>query len=190
MTRTTVVTSAASGMGPATAKLLRAQGQRVIGLVLRAADVSADLSNSHGCAAAIVGLTAASGGAIDALVHRPGIAQYEPLTMSVNYFGAVALLEGLLPLLTKSRATLAVVVTSYAATMTHDQDLAVAAPAGDEARAVMLGAEAGVGNYTAIKAALASGAAPRRFGPSGRSEACSSTWSRRARWRRRLFRTA
>lgn len=44
MTRTFVVTGSASGIGAATADLLRDRGFRVIGVDLRDADVMADLS--------------------------------------------------------------------------------------------------------------------------------------------------
>jgi NAD(P)-dependent dehydrogenase (short-subunit alcohol dehydrogenase family) len=155
MQRRTVVTGSASGMGTATAALLRERGHQVIGIDLQDADVTADLSTPGGRETAVRGVTEQASGAIDALIHCAGIAAYTPLTIRVNYFGAVALLQGLRPLLAKGADPRAVVVTSYAATMTPDPQIIAAALAGDEDRAVELGAEAGVGNYTASKAALA-----------------------------------
>lgn len=45
--RTYVVTGAASGIGAATAELIRERGHKVIGVDLRDADVTADLSDSR-----------------------------------------------------------------------------------------------------------------------------------------------
>lgn len=148
ISRRYVVTGSASGMGKATATLLAGQGHEVIGIDFRNADVVADLSTLDGRAAAIAGVEARAGGVIDALVHCAGIASYIPLTMSVNYFGAVALLGGLLPLLAKGTDPRAVVVTSFASTMAPDPDIVAAALAGDEVKALALGVDKGVTNYT------------------------------------------
>lgn len=155
MARKYVVTGCASGMGKATAVLLKGQGHDVIGVDLKEADVIADLSIPEGRRAAVAGVEAASGGAIDALVHCAGIAAYVPLTMAVNFFGAVAMLEGALSMLAKGTDPRAVVVTSYAATMAPDAEMVAAALAGDEPRALALGEGKGVVNYTSSKAALA-----------------------------------
>ncbi len=48
MSRTYIVTGSASGIGAATARLLRGQGHRVMGIDLREADVLADLSTTDG----------------------------------------------------------------------------------------------------------------------------------------------
>ena len=47
-TRTVVVTGSASGMGAATKARLEADGQRVIGVDIRDADVFADLGSADG----------------------------------------------------------------------------------------------------------------------------------------------
>ena len=52
-TRTYVVSGAASGIGAATAALLRDQGHLVIGVDLRDAEVVADLATPEGRAAAV-----------------------------------------------------------------------------------------------------------------------------------------
>ena len=62
-TRTTVVTGSASGMGAATRELLEADGQRVIGVDLRDAEVVADLATPEGRAAAVAEVTELAGGA-------------------------------------------------------------------------------------------------------------------------------
>lgn len=96
--RTFVVSGAASGIGAATAALLRSRGERVITVDLRDADVVADLSTTDGRAAAvgaIEGLT----DVVHGLVPCAGIAgatDVDPaLVVSVNFFGAVALVRGL-----------------------------------------------------------------------------------------------
>src|SRR4051812_6709082 len=101
--RTVVVTGSASGMGAATKARLEADGQRVIGVDLRDADVIADLGTASGRAAAIAAVEEQSGGVIDGLVTWAGIAGLTgvpgSLLVSINYFGTVALQEGLRPLL-------------------------------------------------------------------------------------------
>lgn len=155
MARRYVVTGTASGMGKATAEILRAQGHELVTVDLRDADVIADLSTPEGRETAVAAITEKSGGVIDALIHCAGSAAYRPQTMALNYFGTVALLEGLRPLLAKGTDPRAVTVTSIAALMNPDPELIAAALAGDEARALELGVTQEVGNYTASKAALA-----------------------------------
>ena len=155
MARKYVVTGSASGMGKATARLLADQGHEVITLDLRDADVIADLATPEGRHAGIDGIAARSGGSVDALIHCAGIAAYVPKTMAINFFGAVAMLEGLRPMLANGTDPRAVAVSSYAATMSPDPELVAAALAGDEAKALELGARHEVANYTSSKAALA-----------------------------------
>lgn len=155
MARTCVVTGSASGMGKATAGLLGAQGHAVLTVDLHGADVNADLSVPEGRQAAIAAVTGLSGGAIDAFIHCAGSAAYRPTTMALNFFGSVALLEGLRPLLARGADPRAVVVTSYAALMNPDPAMIEAALSGNEALALELGADRQLGNYTSSKAALA-----------------------------------
>lgn len=103
--RTTVVTGAASGIGEATARLLRERGHRVVGVdrvASPAADVSvtADLSTRTGRADALAAVEAALGdGPLHGVVPCAGLAGLSggdpALLVSVNYFGAIALVEGL-----------------------------------------------------------------------------------------------
>src|SRR5580704_11244702 len=113
MDRTYVVTGAASGIGAATARYLRERGDRVIACDLHNADVIADLTTTEGRAELIDGVTRLSGGAIDAIVANAGGGP--PKTMlSLNFFGAVATLEGLRPLLKASPAPRTAMVSSIA----------------------------------------------------------------------------
>lgn len=123
-TRTVVVTGSASGMGAATRARLEADGQRVIGVDLRDADVVADLATATGRQAAIDEVTALAGGAdgaIDGLVTWAGVAGLTALPgsllVSVNYFGTVALHEGLRPLLARGDRPAAIAISSNSTTV-------------------------------------------------------------------------
>ena len=61
MSRTIAVTGSASGMGAATRAVLEADGQRVIGVDLRDAEVVADLSTAEGRASRCQVASAAMG---------------------------------------------------------------------------------------------------------------------------------
>lgn len=115
----TAVTGAASGIGAAVCAALEAAGHRVIRMDLQQGDVQADLSTPAGRAAAIDGVLARCGGTLDRLVLCAGVGpQVEPAAriVAINYLGAVALLDGLLPALAKGRDPAAVVVSSVAST--------------------------------------------------------------------------
>jgi NAD(P)-dependent dehydrogenase (short-subunit alcohol dehydrogenase family) len=119
MDRTYVVTGAASGIGAATARHLRERGARVIACDLRDADVVADLTTREGRAELVNGVTRLSGGRIDAIVANAGGGPAETM-LALNFFGAVATLEGLRPLLKTSPAPRAVMVSSIAAMQPAD----------------------------------------------------------------------
>jgi NAD(P)-dependent dehydrogenase (short-subunit alcohol dehydrogenase family) len=112
MGRICVVTGSASGIGAATASLFRRQGCRVIG-DLHDADVVADLATTDGRAAFIRGVSRLAGGRVDAVVANAGGGSPET-SLSLNFFGAVATLQGLRPLLANSPAPRAVAVSSIA----------------------------------------------------------------------------
>ncbi len=159
MVRTVVVTGSASGIGAATAALLRSREERVIGVDLRDADVVADLSTEAGRAAMVEAVKEATGGRIDAIVACAGLAQPIPTTVAINYFGALATLEGLRPLLAGSDAPRAVVVSSMASFHPIDDTLVEACLSGDEKKALAVAqelAERDAGNliYSSSKNAL------------------------------------
>ena len=91
-----LVTGAASGIGLAVRELLSAEGHEVVGVDLRDAELCADLSNDHGRA-----LVASECGPLDGAVLCAGLAALtdrpSSLLVSVNYYGAVSLLEQLRP---------------------------------------------------------------------------------------------
>ncbi len=141
MNRTYVVTGAASGIGAATTRYLREQGNRVIVCDLHDAEVIADLSTSEGRTQLVGGVTRLSGGKIDAIVANAGGGPAETM-LAVNFFGTVATLEGLRPLLKDSPAPRAVLVSSIASLSPSDPRILEACLGMDEPAASAAGREA------------------------------------------------
>ncbi len=141
MDRTYVVTGAASGIGAATTRHLREQGNRVIACDLHDADVIADLSTSEGRAQLVEGVSRLSGGEIDAIVANAGGGPAETMP-ALNFFGTVATLEGLRPLLKNRAAPRAVMVSSIASLSPADPRILEACLAMDEPAAVAAGEDA------------------------------------------------
>ena len=126
--RTIAITGSASGIGAATRTRLEAAGHRVIGIDLRDADVVADLSTDEGRAGLADAVGALTGGSLDGLVAAAGItSDHGDRVVAVNYFGAVATLEGLRPLLAKGTDPRAVAVASNATTTQPGYPAAVGA---------------------------------------------------------------
>ena len=138
MTRKYVVSGAASGIGKALTEQLRAEGKTVIGVDLRGTDVNVDLTTVEGRSELVSKVTELSGGTIDAIVAVAGLAAPIPATVGVNYFGTIATLEGLRPLLAGSGAPRAALVASLAALEPIDPPLHAALLAGDESKALEL----------------------------------------------------
>jgi NAD(P)-dependent dehydrogenase (short-subunit alcohol dehydrogenase family) len=140
--RTIAVTGSASGICAATAARLEKDGHRVIRVDWKGGDVVADLGTPAGRAAAIDGIRQAAGGALDGLVSGAGLGPYDDpkAIVRVNYFGAVAVLDGLHDLLARGRTPAAVAISSIGAVFEamHVPGFADACLAGDEARAQAL----------------------------------------------------
>jgi NAD(P)-dependent dehydrogenase (short-subunit alcohol dehydrogenase family) len=130
--RTVVVTGAASGIGKATKELLESRGERVIGVDLHDSDVVADLTTGSGRQALVDRVRELSGGTIDGIAAIAGLINSGASDIAVNYFGAVATLEGLRPLLAGSSAPRAVVTSSMASLLPHDDELVDLCLADDE----------------------------------------------------------
>jgi NAD(P)-dependent dehydrogenase (short-subunit alcohol dehydrogenase family) len=141
MTRTYVVTGAGSGIGAATTSHLRARGDTVIACDLRDGDVVGDLSTIEGRAALIDGVARLSGGTIDGVVANAGGGPPETM-LALNFFGAVATLDGLRPLLEKSSAPRAVAVSSVSSLAPGIADVVDACLSMDERQAIEAGRKA------------------------------------------------
>jgi NAD(P)-dependent dehydrogenase (short-subunit alcohol dehydrogenase family) len=163
---TYVVTGAGSGIGAATASLLREQGHRVVAVDRTPCDVTADLATVEGRAEVVrrVGELAPEG--ITGYVPCAGVAGLtgvDPrLVVSVNYFGAVDVLTGLRPLLLRAAEQgehpAVVLVSSNSVTCQPGwaSDVAGACLEHDEEKARGLAAgQQAVNVYPATKAALA-----------------------------------
>ena len=154
MKRTAVLTGSASGIGKATRELLLARGYRVLGVDLHEAEVIADLSKPEGREAMLYAVRWMTGGVVDAVIANAGLALPEPITGSVNYFGAIAALEGLQPMLVKGQQPRAVLVASLANTFPHDEALVEAYLAGDEPAALKASEGKGDLIYASTKVAV------------------------------------
>ncbi len=141
MDRTYVVTGSASGIGAATARYLAERGGRVIGCDLHDADVIADLTTARGRAALIEGVKRLSQGRIDAILAIAGGGSAQTV-VPLNFFGAVATLEGLRPMLEHSAAPRAVAVSSIGSIGVGNPGLIEACLRMDESGAAAIAAEA------------------------------------------------
>ncbi len=144
-------------MGAALRARLEAQGDTVVGIDVRDAEVIADLATDSGRQAMVEAVTEQSGGQLDGLVVAAGITHDDgPPVISINYFGAVATLTGLRSLLVGSPNASAVVVGSNSCSTQPGLPLELTelCLAGDEAAARAAAAD-GVSAYGASKLALA-----------------------------------
>lgn len=92
-----VMTGSASGIGACVKARLEAQGFRVIGIDIKDADITADLSTKEGRQTAIDTALDMCGGKMDRLVLAAGLGGHiesGQLVARVNYFGAIELLDG------------------------------------------------------------------------------------------------
>lgn len=143
MTRTCVVTGAASGVGKAAAAILESRGIRVIGVDLRGTEVIADLSTPGGRLQMASDVEVAAGGSVDALIASAGVLAPDPITVKVNYFGVVESAEALRPLLARSDAARVAIVSSVAGYSELGRaDIVDACLAGDEPAAIAAAARA------------------------------------------------
>lgn len=188
--RTIAVTGSASGIGAALTNLLQKQGDRVIGIDLRDADVIADLSTHDGRLAAAAAVTEAAGGVLDGVVTCAGTSLPGVLMVRVNYFGTTELVAALQPALAASDAPRVAVVGSISGTQQADDATVAACLAGDEAGAVqaaeeVLATAARTSSTRRRSSRWPSGHGARRSSRGGRTRGSRSTWSHRESCSRR-----
>src|SRR5204862_5664523 len=146
------------GIGAATAARLTRDGQQVIGVDVRDADVVADLSTPDGRATAISAIDEPLDGLVTCAGLGPLPSRAGSAIVAVNYFGTVELLRGLRPLLANGASPAAVAISSNSTTCSPGvpDDVVGHCLADDEtaarARADDLGGMAGV--YPASKIAV------------------------------------
>lgn len=161
MNRTIVVTGSASGIGKATAEILEDAGDTVIRIDLAEGDITVDLTDAEATAGVVEKVAEASGGVLDGLVANAGVSAPSPLSLAINYFGTVRLIDALRPLLAKSDAPRISVTSSAATLQSNDSELVDLLLAGDEDAAMARGAAladqgpmAGYANYASSKRAI------------------------------------
>lgn len=109
------ISGSASGIGAATRQRLEESGEDVIGIDVRDAEIIADLTTPDGRALAVAAVREASNGRLDGLVVCAGVGPHvEPWStiVSLNYFGAQALLVGLRDILAAGEDPAVVAVSS------------------------------------------------------------------------------
>jgi len=158
-----VVTGCATGIGAATRKRLEAQGLEVIGVDLKDAEVIADLSTAEGRSRAVEDVLGLSTGKLDRGALCAGLGGHIPdiaAVISVNYFGVVELLDGLLPAFGAGENPSVVAIASNSAAMSEhiaEGEIVAAMLDGDEAKAreLILAKDSGQMAYLASKNAVA-----------------------------------
>jgi NAD(P)-dependent dehydrogenase (short-subunit alcohol dehydrogenase family) len=136
MARTFVVSGSASGIGLVTCQLLKARGDKVIGIDIHDADIVADLSTSEGRREAVERAIDIANGNIDVLIANAGLALPISKTVSVNFFGVTDLVLGLRATLAKSSSPRVAITSSMASLMPNDPELVNAMLSLDESAAV------------------------------------------------------
>ena len=152
-----LVTGGASGIGEAVVDALRARGDRVITVDLHRADIIADLSTEAGRRSLAEQARKLAPDGLDLLVACAGVAIAPPsLIIALNYFGAVATLELLRPLLAMRSGSSAIPIVSTASLMPFNEAAVDACLIGDESDAILkMQANDGAGAYATSKRALA-----------------------------------
>ncbi|MCP3735877.1 SDR family oxidoreductase [Sphingomonas sp. RP10(2022)] len=151
-----VVTGSGSGIGRATAARLRDAGHAVLGVDRANADVAADLGTPTGRAQAIDAIARHWPDGIDGVLAAAGISAPDRAaeTIAINHFGAVAVLEGVRPLLAKHGRGRAVAIGSTSVLLPSDAATVALCLAGDEAGAIAAAAASAQTSYMTSKLAL------------------------------------
>jgi NAD(P)-dependent dehydrogenase (short-subunit alcohol dehydrogenase family) len=156
---TYVVSGAASGIGASLTERLRQDGHTVLTVDLHDADVIGDLATASGRDTAVAGIHGLTDH-VDGVVPCAGVAgltDTDPgLVVSLNFFGAVALVTGLRPLMGEGSAVVLLSSNSVTCQPGWSSTVAAACLGDDEEKARRLASsEDAVQIYPATKAALA-----------------------------------
>ncbi|MDI3422209.1 SDR family oxidoreductase [Streptomyces sp. B-S-A12] len=116
--------------------LLRSQGDRVVGVDLRGAEMEADLATPEGRARAARAVSDAGGGVIDTVITCAGTSVPGEGMVTVNYFGTTEFVTALQPALAASTAPRVVVIGSISGTQPADEAVVGALLAAEEETAL------------------------------------------------------
>lgn len=150
------VTGGASGIGACVVEQLHAGGHSTIIVDLKNADIEADLSSPAGREQAVKGIQQLAPDGLNGLIPCAGISGVHPpeKVASVNYFGAVAVVQGLRSQLAAKNGAV-VLISSITSSMPSDDAVVAAMLAGDEAKACDLAkGDSGDQAYSASKRGL------------------------------------
>ena len=117
---------------------LETDGDRVVGVDIAGSDIDADLATASGREHAAAAIAQSTDGELSGLVVAAGLGPpSDPVPMtSVNYFGAVELLDALTPLLATNAPSAIVAISSNSiALVPENADFVAACLAGDESLA-------------------------------------------------------
>ena len=135
-----VLTAGATGIGAAIKQRLREEGNQVIVVDIKDADIVADLSSKGGRQMAIAAVRDAAAEGLDGLITCAGLGSNVPnhqLITQVNYFGTVELIEGLKDLLAARRGAV-VLISSNSAPMNNSPEFVDLLLAGEEDKATRI----------------------------------------------------
>lgn len=136
---TIAITGSASGIGAAIRSRLEREGHRIVGVDLRDAEIIANLADVAGREQAVSAVREACEGKLDGLVACAGLGPQVSdvsLIVSVNYFGAQAILEGLRDCLERGQRPAAVAISSNSSRIPGlESPIVEACLDGDEPRA-------------------------------------------------------
>ena len=156
---TYALSGGASGIGAALSARLKDDGHNIINVDIKDADVVADLSNPEGRQNAVAGVSEMAEDGLDGLVPLAGLAAGSGhpgrMISAVNYFGALAMVEGLKPLLAKKSGAIVLISSNSGPMAPHDDPLVEALLAGDENGALAVSDKETGLEYMAGKRALA-----------------------------------
>ena len=155
------MTGGATGIGAALKARLQSSGHDVICVDIRDADIVADLSTAEGREHAVAEVRARAADGLDGLIPCAGVPPVtQPLSLiaRVNYFGVVAVVEGLKDLVAKRRGTVLLVGSNSAPMVMGDDSYVQACLEGDEDKACAdIDARDGHTAYAGSKRALTMG---------------------------------
>ncbi|MEF3405629.1 SDR family oxidoreductase [Agromyces sp. CCNWLW203] len=131
--RVYVVTGADSGIGARVAEMLAERGAHVIRCGLGdGVEVNADLALPRGRARLVEAVRALAPSGVDGLALVAGVGAPSALSVRLNFFGTIAVVEGLRELLAASAAPRVVAVSSASALSAGDDALIETMLSGDE----------------------------------------------------------